>query len=318
MRLDLATRATPDQARRAFTDFGDGRLHTWRRTLDPSTYQVRALGPDWAEARESSPGSPFWVVSRYDWSDPDVVRWVVTESSSGGGEGWVLCHPARGRRQQGPRGVDLRGGEPAAAAAGPPPPRPRPPAPPAVVDLDLRRPRCDRPGPSGRLGAAAREHGPDGTVGPRGHVHAAMLAHREPGPAASTMRDITTCWLTHNPMLRKLLPVRSEYLTGSLPHAQARPARPRRPRRPARRRRARHGLRRHVDDPAARHRHQPRRGVGHRAPRRDRHHARLGRSHWRFGNVDWKVVAAIGLPGAVGAFVGATFLSSLDTAVAAP
>ncbi|TDD02415.1 sulfite exporter TauE/SafE family protein [Nonomuraea deserti] len=43
-----------------------------------------------------------------------------------------------------------------------------------------------------------------------------------------------------------------------------------------------------------------------------------GLSHWRFGNVDWKVVAKIGVPGAVGAFAGATFLSSLSTEVAAP
>mgnify|MGYP000049970059 CR=1 FL=1 len=43
-----------------------------------------------------------------------------------------------------------------------------------------------------------------------------------------------------------------------------------------------------------------------------------GLAHWRFGNVDWKVVAKIGLPGAVGAFAGATFLASLSTAVAAP
>ena len=43
-----------------------------------------------------------------------------------------------------------------------------------------------------------------------------------------------------------------------------------------------------------------------------------GASHWKFGNVDWKVVWRIGLPGALGAFVGATFLSSLDTSVAAP
>jgi uncharacterized protein len=43
-----------------------------------------------------------------------------------------------------------------------------------------------------------------------------------------------------------------------------------------------------------------------------------GISHWRFGNVDWKVVAKIGIPGAVGAFAGATFLPSLSTEVAAP
>ncbi|MFI5934512.1 sulfite exporter TauE/SafE family protein [Actinoplanes sp. NPDC051494] len=43
-----------------------------------------------------------------------------------------------------------------------------------------------------------------------------------------------------------------------------------------------------------------------------------GVSHWRFGNVDWRVVVKIGVPGAVGAFAGATFLSGLDTATAAP
>jgi uncharacterized protein len=42
-----------------------------------------------------------------------------------------------------------------------------------------------------------------------------------------------------------------------------------------------------------------------------------GLSHWRFGNVDWRVVALIGVPGGVGAFAGATFLSSLSTESAA-
>ncbi|RKR91740.1 hypothetical protein BDK92_6143 [Micromonospora pisi] len=43
-----------------------------------------------------------------------------------------------------------------------------------------------------------------------------------------------------------------------------------------------------------------------------------GAAHWKFGNVDWKVVAKIGIPGAIGAFAGATFLSGLSTEVAAP
>jgi uncharacterized membrane protein YfcA len=43
-----------------------------------------------------------------------------------------------------------------------------------------------------------------------------------------------------------------------------------------------------------------------------------GLAHWKFGNVDWKVVARIGVPGAVGAFAGATFLAGLSTQVAAP
>lgn len=43
-----------------------------------------------------------------------------------------------------------------------------------------------------------------------------------------------------------------------------------------------------------------------------------GAAHWRFGNVDWRVVARIGIPGAIGAFAGATFLSSLSTEIAGP
>jgi uncharacterized membrane protein YfcA len=43
-----------------------------------------------------------------------------------------------------------------------------------------------------------------------------------------------------------------------------------------------------------------------------------GFSHWRLGNVDWAVVGKVGVPGAVGAFAGATFLSRLSTAAAEP
>jgi uncharacterized protein len=43
-----------------------------------------------------------------------------------------------------------------------------------------------------------------------------------------------------------------------------------------------------------------------------------GASHWRFGNVDWRTVRRIGIPGAFGAFVGAVVLSSISGDVAAP
>lgn len=43
-----------------------------------------------------------------------------------------------------------------------------------------------------------------------------------------------------------------------------------------------------------------------------------GAAHWRFGNVDWKVVLRIAIPGAIGSFAGATFLSHLSTETAAP
>jgi uncharacterized membrane protein YfcA len=43
-----------------------------------------------------------------------------------------------------------------------------------------------------------------------------------------------------------------------------------------------------------------------------------GFSHWKLQNVDWRVVARIAGPGAVGAFLGATVLSHLSTEAAAP
>ena len=101
VRFEVVTRATPEQVRRALTDFSDRRLQTWSRTLDPKTYEVREQGDTWAMAFEKSPGSPFWVVLRYDWSDPDVVRWTTVESSyGGGGTGQVVVepHPAGGSR----------------------------------------------------------------------------------------------------------------------------------------------------------------------------------------------------------------------------
>ena len=43
-----------------------------------------------------------------------------------------------------------------------------------------------------------------------------------------------------------------------------------------------------------------------------------GASHWRLGNTDPRLVARLGLPGAVGAFSGATVLSHLSTRAATP
>ena len=43
-----------------------------------------------------------------------------------------------------------------------------------------------------------------------------------------------------------------------------------------------------------------------------------GASHWRFGNVDWRTVRRIGIPGAVGAFIGAVVLGNISTDVATP
>lgn len=43
-----------------------------------------------------------------------------------------------------------------------------------------------------------------------------------------------------------------------------------------------------------------------------------GFSHYKFGNVDWRIVGIMAVPGGVGAFVGANFLVSLPADVAKP
>jgi uncharacterized membrane protein YfcA len=43
-----------------------------------------------------------------------------------------------------------------------------------------------------------------------------------------------------------------------------------------------------------------------------------GASHWRFGNVDWRTVRRIGVPGAIGAFAGAIVLGHISAEVAKP
>ena len=94
MRFDVDTKASPEQVRRALTDFTDRRPQIWHRTLDPKKYELREQGDTWAVARESSPGSPFWVVVRYDWAEAAVIRWTVVESSAGGaGGGFVRIAP---------------------------------------------------------------------------------------------------------------------------------------------------------------------------------------------------------------------------------
>lgn len=43
-----------------------------------------------------------------------------------------------------------------------------------------------------------------------------------------------------------------------------------------------------------------------------------GASHWRLGNVDWRTVRLMALPGALGAFLGAVVLSSADGDISKP
>jgi hypothetical protein len=97
MQFDITTDASPGQVLQALTDFSERRPRIWHRTLDPTAYELLELGDTWAIARESTAGSPFWVVERYDWSDPTVVRWVDVETSWGGlGSGQVRIVPVDG------------------------------------------------------------------------------------------------------------------------------------------------------------------------------------------------------------------------------
>lgn len=43
-----------------------------------------------------------------------------------------------------------------------------------------------------------------------------------------------------------------------------------------------------------------------------------GTAHWRFGNVDWKTVSRLAVPGGIGGFLGAYVLSNVDASKAAP
>jgi uncharacterized protein len=43
-----------------------------------------------------------------------------------------------------------------------------------------------------------------------------------------------------------------------------------------------------------------------------------GTAHWRFGNIDWRTVGLMTVPGGIGAFFGAVVLSNLSAEIAAP
>jgi hypothetical protein len=94
LRFDLMTRASPEQVLEAMTDFTDRRLEIWSKTLDPKIYEVGESGDTWAIAREGSPRSPYWVIVRYDWSDPRVIRWSELETNHGDpGSGFMRIEP---------------------------------------------------------------------------------------------------------------------------------------------------------------------------------------------------------------------------------
>ncbi|MDQ4501065.1 hypothetical protein [Sinomonas sp. ASV322] len=87
LRFTLETRATPEQAVRAFSDFSERRLAVWKVTLDPASFRILELGPSTALVREGTPRLGIWNIERYDWSDPSHVTWTTEVSNycRGGG-----------------------------------------------------------------------------------------------------------------------------------------------------------------------------------------------------------------------------------------
>ncbi len=80
--MEFTTKLSPTGVVAALTDFSDRRPDVWPY-LDRSQYRVLEVGETHALVREGT-GKPFpvWAVERYDWSEPNVVRWTVQESDT--------------------------------------------------------------------------------------------------------------------------------------------------------------------------------------------------------------------------------------------
>lgn len=90
----LETKATPEQAFRAFTDFSRRRVDIWSKTLNPGTYELLEHGGTWAIAKEGSKGLRIFTIWHYDWSEPGVIRWTAKRLYRGGGQ--ITIAPAPG------------------------------------------------------------------------------------------------------------------------------------------------------------------------------------------------------------------------------
>lgn len=80
--LHATTTATPEQFLAALTDFGPGRSKVFGNSAD-EYLKVHDQGPQYAEVTEGSGG--VWERLHYDWSDPNHIVMVTTESNVWGG-----------------------------------------------------------------------------------------------------------------------------------------------------------------------------------------------------------------------------------------
>ena len=78
----VETTLPPQAVRDALVDFSDRRPDLWPG-LTRELYEVYSVGDHTADVKEGTkmPVGEVWARERYDWSQPDVVRWTVQESN---------------------------------------------------------------------------------------------------------------------------------------------------------------------------------------------------------------------------------------------
>jgi hypothetical protein len=85
IRLTETTTVTPERFIAALTDFGPGRSKVWTNST-PEYLQVHSLGATSADVTEgSNAGGGTWERLSYDWSTPNRVTMVTTDSNIWGG-----------------------------------------------------------------------------------------------------------------------------------------------------------------------------------------------------------------------------------------
>jgi hypothetical protein len=80
--LHATTTASPERFLAALTDFGPGRSELFRNSAD-GYLEVHVQAPQYAEVTEGSGG--IWERLHYDWSDPNNIIMVTTDSNVWGG-----------------------------------------------------------------------------------------------------------------------------------------------------------------------------------------------------------------------------------------
>jgi hypothetical protein len=76
----VTTDLSPATVIAALTDFGPQRAARWP-DLDASAFEVLELGEDHALVREGTERYGIWVVERYEWKTPGVIRAVCQDSN---------------------------------------------------------------------------------------------------------------------------------------------------------------------------------------------------------------------------------------------